>query len=106
MCLMNHEPHQRQVSEHGDETVGEMKPQELPESRRAVTTVPPRVVQMPHEVVQEGELDGGGRGEEIVARHPTIEERERGQLHNHSHGADQIELSPAEEGVHASGSAR
>jgi hypothetical protein len=42
----------------------------------------------------------------VVARAPPVEESERGKLHNHAHGSHQVELAPADEGVHGSGSCR
>src|SRR5689334_5064049 len=56
--------------------------------------------------MHQGELDGGGRGIQIVATCPAVEESERGKLNCHSDRAYQIELPPANEGAHASGSWR
>ena len=60
MDLMDEQAHQGEVSQHGNQAVGEMEPHELAESRGVVAAVAPRVVQMPHEVVHERELDGRG----------------------------------------------
>ena len=60
MDLMDQQTHQDEVSQHGNQAVREMEPHELTESRGVVTAVAPLVVQMPHEVVQERELDGHG----------------------------------------------
>jgi hypothetical protein len=39
-------------------------------------------------------------------RQSPVEESERGKLHNHPHGTNQIKLAPANEGVHGRGSCR
>ena len=103
---MDQQSHQGEVAEHGDEAVGEVEAHELVECGGGVAAVAPCVVEVPGEVVQERELDGRGRGVEVVAGEPAVEEGERGELDGHAHRAYEVELCPAEEGVHASGSSR
>jgi hypothetical protein len=103
---MDQDSHQQQISQHGDQTIGKMKPNELREQCGTVAAVAPSVVQVPYKIVYERKLNGRSRGIEIVARRNPIEESERGKLHHHPHGPYQIEFAPADEGVHGSGSCR
>ena len=59
---------------------------------------------MPDEVVQQREFQGRGGGKQIMARDVAIEKGERGELDGHAGSADEIELAPADEGAHGSGS--
>jgi hypothetical protein len=63
-------------------------------------------VEVADKVVQKREFDGRGGGKEIMACEAAVEEGERGELHNHTDGTDEIEFSPADERVHGSGSSR
>ena len=59
---------------------------------------------MPDEVVEEGELDSEGGGEEITAREGVVEQEECGELRDDAEETDQIETEEAFEWAHARGS--
>ena len=52
MRLMDQQTHQGKVANHGNQAVGEMEAHELTEPCGAVAAIAPRVVQVPHEVMQ------------------------------------------------------
>jgi hypothetical protein len=103
---MDQDSHQHKVPQHGDQTIGKMKPNELSEQRGTVAAVAPCVMQMPYKVVNQSKLDGRSRGIEIVASRNPVEESERCKLNNHPHSSNQIEFAPAYERIHGSGSCR
>jgi hypothetical protein len=98
--------HEGEVSGEGDEAVGSVEAEELLERGEMVATISPGVVEVPEEVVEQGELDGGGGGAEVVMGEEVIEDGERGELHDHAEGADEVEFEPTEERVHGRGSSR
>lgn len=59
---------------------------------------------MPDEVVEEGDFDGGGSGEEVAAGQETREEGQGGKLDGHADGSDEVELAPTQYEAHDSGS--
>jgi hypothetical protein len=80
-----------------------MEAEALGEERGMAAAVGPGVVEVPDEVVEEGEFNGRGGGEEIVAGETAVDEGEGGKLHGHADGSDEIELAPADEEVHGGG---
>lgn len=81
---MDEEAHEDDIAEERDEAVGEMESDELREWGRGGAAVAPGVVEVPKEVVEDGEFDGDGGGEEIVAGGSVGEEGERGELEGHA----------------------
>jgi hypothetical protein len=96
--------HEGEIAEHGDQTVGEMKAQELGEQGGAAAAVAPGVVEVSDKVVQQGEFEGRGGGKQIMAHEAAVEESKRGELDGHADGSDEIELDPANESAHGNGS--
>jgi hypothetical protein len=81
-----------------------MKSDERREQVRIVATVTPRKVTVPHKVMQHRKLHCRRRSTEVVAPYTPAYGSERGKLHNHTHGANQIELPPADKSIHGNGS--
>jgi hypothetical protein len=103
---MDEDGHESKVSAEGDEAVGGVEAEELLERSEVVATISPGVVEVPEEVMEQGELDGGGGGAKVVMGEEVIEDGERGELHDHAEGADEVEFEPTEEWVHGRGSSR
>ena len=106
MRIVDQDSHERKIPQHGDQAIRKMKPDKLGEQCGVAATVAPCVAQMPCEVVQQRQFDGGRRSKKVVARPEPAEEGERGRLKGHAHGADQVELAPADQRVRGSGSWR
>src|SRR5665213_2631996 len=104
VCGVDKEAHEGEVSDERDHAVGGVEAEELREDWAVVAAVAPGVVDVPDEVVQDGELDRCGGGDEVVAGGEVVEEGEGGELQHHAHRSDEAELEPAEERAHGSGS--
>ena len=103
---VDEEAHEEKIAEERDEAVGEMEAEELCEcfAGALLRFRGPCVVQVPDEVMKEGELDGKRGGEEVVARECVIEDRQRSELRDDTEKADQIKAEEPFEWAHARGS--
>jgi hypothetical protein len=99
---VDEEAHEDEVSGEREQAVGEVEAEELGEARG--DAVGPGVAGVPGEVVEEGELDGGGGGEEVMVREGAVEEGEREELHGDAEQTDEIEAEVAVGELHARGS--
>ncbi len=77
---MHERVHEGEVAEERDEAVGQVKAGDLAGAGGSVAAVAPGVVEVPCEVVEEGEFQGEGGGEEDVVGEDVVEEGEGGEL--------------------------
>ncbi len=101
---MNEQTHEEEISDQGDQAVGQVKADQSTRNGGGVTAIAPGMVPVPHKVMNECELKRGSGGEQIVVMPGAVEQMQRRQLHRHTEQADKMKAEPATEGAHARGS--
>jgi hypothetical protein len=95
--VSDQESHEHYVADQRHQTIRRLKSHELTDACVAVVAAAPCVMHMPDEIVQQREFHGRGRGIQVVAGRPAVEESKPGKLDHRADGAYQTEPSPTTE---------